>query len=491
MNNGNAITALPNQPTTDDAAAWPPPSEVIPSARHFIGGRFPQGLHHYRGDWYSRTPTYWRKLSDEALENAVWSDMEHALYRGKRGKLVPWNPNRSRVENVIRAARAICYLDGGEDPPFWFRQIPGAPPAHDLIPCQNGLLDLRERRLLDHTPHLFATHCFPFNYDPDAMAPRWQQFLDEAFGEDHTTRNTLQEFVGYIVGGETALQKIGLLVGPKRTGKSTVVRVLTQLIGPQWVCSPSLSNLAQQFGLAALIGKKLCVLADMRVNRRNSAAVEQLLCVSGEDRVTIPRKYREDLDVHISARFLAVSNELPSFQDASGALASRFIVMEMNNSVYGGEDPYLTEALLKELPGVLTWALNGHKRLKKRKRFELTEKTESAIAEMVSTANPIHAFVNERCMLGSTYWVAVDDAWTAWKDWSERAGCNPGFKEALGRDLKAAFDIAKTRRRTDGERSYVYKGLGLRSDQPDSVDPKDRIMEQHEAKLVAHELVGG
>ena len=473
MSSGSATTALPGQPTSD--AAWPPPSDAMASARHFIGGRFPHGLHHYRGDWYSRTPTHWQMLTDAALESAAWIDLENALYHGERTKLAAWNPNKSRIDNVIRAARAICYLDSNEDPPFWFRSIPGAPPARDLTPCRNGLLDLRARRLLDHTPHLFSTHCFPFDYDPAAKAPRWQKFLDEAFGEDHTTRDTLQEFIGYVLSAETNLQKIGLLVGPKRSGKSTVVRVLTELIGPQWVCSPSLSNLAQQFGLAALIGKKLAVVGDMRVNRRNSAAVEQLLCVSGEDRTTVPRKYRDDIDVRIPARFLAVSNELPAFRDNSGAIAHRFIVMEMNNSVYGREDPYLTDALLKELPGVLTWALDGLERLKERGRFEVTDKTESAIAEMVTTANPIHAFIGERCVLGSTYWVPVDDTWDAWKDWSERAGCGPGFKEALDRDLKAAFGITKTRRRTDGERGYVYRGIGLRTTEPDIIEEAQQL----------------
>ena len=47
----------------------------------------------------------------------------------------------------------------------------------------------------------------------------------------------------------------------------------------------------------------------------------------------------------LRVRFLVISNELPSLADASGALASRFIVLRLINSFYGREDQRLTERL--------------------------------------------------------------------------------------------------------------------------------------------------
>ena len=40
----------------------------------------------------------------------------------------------------------------------------------------------------------------------------------------------------------------------------------------------------------------------------------------------------------LPTRFLLLSNELPELADASGAMASRFIVLTLRNSFYGRED---------------------------------------------------------------------------------------------------------------------------------------------------------
>ena len=54
---------------------------------------------------------------------------------------------------------------------------------------------------------------------------------------------------------------------------------------------------------------------------------------------------------------------------ASGALASRFIVMPLTNSFYGREDLGLTDRLLGELSAILSWAISGWQRLRERGYF--------------------------------------------------------------------------------------------------------------------------
>jgi putative DNA primase/helicase len=54
--------------------------------------------------------------------------------------------------------------------------------------------------------------------------------------------------------------------------------------------------------------------------------VERLLSITGEDTLTIDRKYREPWTGRLPTRFMILTNELPRFSDSSGALASRFVV---------------------------------------------------------------------------------------------------------------------------------------------------------------------
>ena len=61
--------------------------------------------------------------------------------------------------------------------------------------------------------------------------------------------------------------------------------------------------------------------------------VERLLSVSGEDSLTIDRKYREPWTGRLPTRFVVMTNELPRLSDSSGALASRFIVFRSDKIV--------------------------------------------------------------------------------------------------------------------------------------------------------------
>ena len=98
------------------------------------------------------------------------------------------------------------------------------------------------------------------------------------------------------------------------------------------------------FGLAPLIGKRLAIISDARLSGRadQHAIAERLLSITGEDALTIDRKYAPAWTGRLHTRFLILSNELPRLADASGALAGRFILLSLTESFYGREDQGLT-----------------------------------------------------------------------------------------------------------------------------------------------------
>jgi putative DNA primase/helicase len=70
------------------------------------------------------------------------------------------------------------------------------------------------------------------------------------------------------------------------------------------VAGPTLSSLSGDFGLAPLLGKSLAVVSDARLSGRNSSVVvERLLAISGEDTITVNRKYREQWTGKLPSRF--------------------------------------------------------------------------------------------------------------------------------------------------------------------------------------------
>ena len=174
-----------------------------------------------------------------------------------------------------------------------------------------------------------------------------------------------------------------MVVGPRRSGKGTIGRVLTRLIGEHNCVSPTLAGLGTNFGLAPLIGKQLAIISDARLSGRadQHAIAERLLSITGEDGLTIDRKYAPAWTGQLSSRFLILSNELPQLADVSGALAGRFILLLLRESFYGREDQDLTSKLLNELPGILNWAIAGWAKLASFGRFrQPTSATESPAA---------------------------------------------------------------------------------------------------------------
>ena len=159
----------------------------------------------------------------------------------------------------------------------------------------NGLLDITSRQLQPHSPFYFNQTSVPFAYDAEAPRPtQWFAFLDELWPQEPEAIDVLGEWFGYVISGRLDLHKILVMVGPTRGGKGVIARVLTALIGRQNVAGPTLNSLGGDFGLAPLIGKPLAIISDARfVGKNGNIVVERLLSISGEDTLTVNRKYRD------------------------------------------------------------------------------------------------------------------------------------------------------------------------------------------------------
>jgi len=335
------------------------------------------------------------------------------------------------------------------------------------VALTNGLLDVTARKLLPHTPLYFNMTSVPFDYVPRAPRPlRWLGFLSELWPDDEAAIDALQEWFGYVISGRLDLHKILLMVGPTRGGKGAIARILGALVGAPNVCGPTLSSLGTDFGLAPLIGKSLAVVADMRVaGRDTSVVVERLLSISGEDTLTVNRKYRDQWTGKLPARFHIISNELPQLGDASAAIVGRFIMLVTTRSWLGKEDYSLESELQAELPGILNWSLAGLERLvvANGNRFTRVEAGLEALGVMRDLASPVSAFVREKCTTGPDNEVAIDDLYAAFKQWAENNGHSKKSKPTFGRDLRAAVPSVSVKRpRDDADRYRAYLGIALR-----------------------------
>jgi putative DNA primase/helicase len=444
------------------------PRDPLVNARRFLRERFDHADHRtlvaHGGILLLHEGSHWRELEEDRLVADLWEYLGDAVYPSGTG-FRAFSPTPASVKQIVEALRAATYLSRDIYAPSWLGGD-GPFPAAESIACRNGILHVPDRRLIAHTPRFFVQHAVPLDYEQNAPEPaKWLEFLQGIWPNDPEMPAALQEMFGYILSGDTSLQKMFLLIGPPRSGKSTIARVLISLMGGSHrVAGPTLNSLSTNFGLQPLIGKSLAVIADARLQGGGQPIVlERLLSISGEDMLTIDRKNLTSWTGTLPTRIVMLTNELPRLSDSSGAVASRFIPYETEVSFLGREDPNLPAKLLTELPGILNWALDGLDRVAEQNRLTVPAASASVQQDLEAYTSPVSQFVRDRCIVDSTLSCTKEDLYREWQRWSAGQGHTlPITRATFGVRLKAAVPSLDTgKRTTEDGRKNLYIGIGL------------------------------
>lgn len=481
---------LPASVTID--APVPGPKEPDKVARFLLFLFADAGLHlkHWRDEWY-----LYRKGGSGAHTRLGGADNRYAVADAVRFLLTDatymvatkdgpepraWNPNTSSVREVVEAMASQMRLPESFESAVWLRHSEAADtmPGEEITCVANGLLwcpregGREARTLVAHTPEFFTDTAVVVDYDGDARCDRWRKFLDELWPGDADSHALLQEWFGYVLTGSTALHKILTLVGPKRSGKSTIAWALSELLGGKsQVDHPTMARLAEPFGLAPMMGKRLAVVGDARIGKSDAAIVEKLLMISGEDPVTVNRKNRDELNVKLGARIMIVSNDMPDLRDSTGALASRFLPLRIRvEGFLGREDFTLKRTLADELPGIFTWALEGADRLWDREgRFTIGEAVQATMVEVERQTSPIKAFCADCLVLDNAtdhVYTPKDTVYELYVMWCTSEGFMPKGKSVFFRDLVAAYpgQLEVGKNRVDGKLVPMLRGARIGSE---------------------------
>jgi putative DNA primase/helicase len=244
---------------------------------------------------------------------------------------------------------------------------------------------------------------------------------------------------------------------------------MQHVLGPDNVSSPNLSGLASDFGLWPLVGKSVAIIPDAHLSRKadDVRILESIKSIVGEDPVNVNRKCLPYLtNVRLGVRFVVTVNELPHFSDSSGALAARLCILIFPKSFLGREDRLLEGKLRAEAPGILNWALTGLQRLQTGGGFSVPKGAAELSANYRRLTNPVVAFLEDCCIVGSNKRDLVDDVYAAWRGWANENGHAPMAKTTLGDRLRTANPaIRRVRQRLSGlKRPYFYIGLSLNTE---------------------------
>ena len=92
------------------------------------------------------------RTTSVASQSELWQWLENAVLlkiaRGRGSELVPFEPTKYKIANVLEALKAIGHVAEAVQPPVWLRGIETTPiNAGEIVPLANGILDFLTREL--------------------------------------------------------------------------------------------------------------------------------------------------------------------------------------------------------------------------------------------------------------------------------------------------------------------------------------------------------
>lgn len=332
------------------------------------------------------------------------------------------------------------------------------------VVVENGVLDLENRELSEHTPELNALHKLPVKYDADADEP--EVFLDylEDVVPDEKERKKLQEFVGYtLMHWDYKFEKGLFLVGPTNSGKSTFVDIVNMLHSGDATAHVTPQEIIEdRFKPYQLFGSWMNTRNDIPSETvKNSGMMKEIL--SGEE-ITIETKGIPNFDYAPNAKHIFAGNQLPTADIDDNAFYGRLLLVSMPKTIpRDQQDRDLLNKVESELPGVLNWAVDGLDRLLKQGHFT-ADRTPSETEQMwqrwsSSVKRFIHECINVTGDKDNDV-VAKETAMMMFQEYTERRGMPSASQKTVTQTLKSNPNVSHTAYGgTDG--SGLYEGISF------------------------------
>jgi putative DNA primase/helicase len=320
------------------------------------------------GQWivWNNSSRLWEKDQDGAVtrlaEETVMAIFDQAMTlsnhadRNEQLKHAMRSQSEARINAMINLARAE---EGVTVPADRIDTDPW------LLGVQNGVIELRHgvfRRCLRED--LIMKNAGTV-FDPYADCPNWDQFLRTITNNDRDLQTYLQRVVGYMLTGSVREEVCFILYGVGRNGKSTFRETVHTLLGAYALAADANLMVERKTGggateeIARLKGMRFVAINETAENDQLNEA--RIKFITSQDSITARNLYGHYFDFFPTHKAALTTNHKPIIRGTDEGIWRRvhlvpFLVSIAPQSV---ERDFRERRLLRELPGILNWALEG------------------------------------------------------------------------------------------------------------------------------------
>ena len=326
-----------------------------------------------------------------------------------------------------------------------------------LLNVTNGTIDLRGGLLRAHRREDLITRLAPVEFHPEAKCPTWLAVLEKIFGRDKDLIKFWKMLCGVCLTGDVSPQILPVLYGAAQNGKSTILNVLLEILGPDYAIAAPPGLLTLKKGerhpteLASLFNKRLVVDSETAEGAQfNETLVKQL---TGGDKISARRMKEDFWEFKPTHKILMCTNHKPEIRETKNAIWRRVKLVPFNVTIPTDEqDPRLPEKLRAEYPGILAWCVEGCLDWIEL-GLEIPSAVEDATKEYRLESDVIGEFLAAECSVGDAYRVRAMPLYLRYQKW---AGAEAINQRKFGKAMTERGFKKHTNNGTE------YLGLGLR-----------------------------
>lgn len=289
-----------------------------------------------------------------------------------------------------------------------------------LLNMPNGTLDLRSGTMRKHRREDLITRLVPVSYDPKAKAPRWELFLSQVFNDDHELIEFTQRAVGYSLTGDTREQCLFFCYGQGSNGKSTFLETLRALMGDyarqsDFASFMSRNNDGPRTDLARIRGARLVTASEADEDKSFDSRTVKML--TGSDTIVARQLYEREKEFTPQHKLWLAANHKPVVKEQTEGFWRRIRLIPFTVAFRKDQrDKQLPKKLLKELPGILNWAIAGCQSWREHGLLE-PEAVRRATRSYREENDVLGEFLAASCSIITDAWTPTPMLYRAFVEW--------------------------------------------------------------------------
>lgn len=398
-------------------------------------------LHHIFGDYIANNNYIYTYNNRLYMYKDGWYTQDTTIIEAKMIEYIPNLTQHQRRE-------VLSYLLLKAEP------LPDINPY--MIACTNGSIDIRDKKLREHSPTDFVRNKVNTRYDENAYVEVVDEVLDKISVNDPQLRKLIEEMMGYALIPTSKFQKAFILYGDGANGKSTLLDIITDVIGDTNISSLSLQELNHNFKLSEITNKLVNIGDDISDQYLEDSSIFKKL-VSG-DEVTVDKKNEQPYKMRNYATMLFATNNLPTTKDKSAGYSRRLSIIPFE-AVFSSTDPDYDPFILDKLTTpeaksyILNLAIDGIIRVFAQNGFTEVDRVDDILNDFLKENNNVIAFLSEFDIEGQV----SSDAYNEYTYWCAQNGVSNYKIRKFNSEVRKNSDMDTVIERIGGQSSQVWR----------------------------------